>query len=150
MKTIRLIPFLALLLLSAACGSIKSTIQNIDNNALKPEIKDNAFVIKAYSSDKKYGYHKDFPINLGFENEIRSEKNVAYFFNALTGPNGEKITYVKLESCCPFPTKRNKMGAGSLDIYQISFEGSNKKIQLYLNVYEKGNVLCPVGFTVKK
>ena len=138
-----------LLLIFSSCGSIKSTLKNIDNAATKPAIKENHFVITEVSSDKKYGYNKDYPINLGFENEINSQKNVALFFNALTGKNGEKITYQKVENCCPFPTKRNAMGAGSLDIYEIALEGNTTKIRLYLNVFEKGKVLCPVGFSIK-
>lgn len=150
MKTLNPAYCLVLFLLLNACGSIKSTIQNIDNNAPKPPVKDNAFIITEYSNDKKYGYNKDFPINLGFENEKLSEKNIAYFFNALAGPKGEKITYTRLEGCCPFPTKRNKMGAGSLDLYEITLEGSSKKIQLYLNIYERGKIMCPVGLSIKK
>lgn len=139
--------FISLLL--SSCGSIQSTLKNIDNNAVKPVIKDNHFVITEYSSDKKYGYDKDYPINLGFENEKKSEINVAYFFNALLGKKGEKFTYEKIETCCPFPTKRNTMGAGSLDIYEITFEGNSKKTRLYINVFERGKVLCPVGFSIK-
>ena len=84
-----------------------------------------------------------------FENEKKSEINVSYYFNSLLGKKGEKITYKKVESCCPFPTKRNTMGAGSLDIYEITFEGNSKKIRLHINVFEKGKVLCPVGFSIK-
>ncbi|MES2746980.1 MAG: 2-dehydro-3-deoxyphosphooctonate aldolase [Bacteroidota bacterium] len=149
MKTAKHVLFFALFLLVSACGSITSSLKNVDNNALKPAIKENHFIVTEYSSDKKYGYHKDYPINLGFENEKASEKNVAYFFNALAGKNGEKISYEKIETCCPFPTKRNKMGAGSLDIYEITFEGSDKKIRLYINIFEKGKILCPVGFAIK-
>ena len=74
---------------------------------------------------------------------------ITYFFNAITGPNGEKITYEKIDSCCPFPTKKSSIGAGTLDIYQITVEGSEKKIILYLNIYEKGKVVCPKGFKIK-
>jgi hypothetical protein len=42
------------------------------------------------------------------------------------------------------------MGAGTLDIYQVTFEGSDKKRLLYINIYEKGKVLCPKGFSIKK
>jgi len=150
MRTLKFSLFTFILLLFSSCGSIQSTIKNIDNNAVKPVIKENHFVITAYSNDKKYGYDKDYPINLGFENEKKSENNVGFYFNALTGNKGEKFTYKKIESCCPFPTKRNTMGAGSLDVYEITFEGNPKKIQLYINVFEKGKVLCPVGFTIKK
>jgi len=133
-----------------SCGSIKSSLKNIDNNAIKPQIKNNQFVLTEYASDGKYGYDKDYPINLGFENEKYSSKNVALFFNALAGPKGEKISYDKVDTCCPFPTKKSVMGAGTLDIYNVIFEGSDKKIVLYINIYERGKVLCPKGFSIKK
>ena len=149
MRTLKFSFFALTLLLFFSCGSIKSTLKNIDNNAVKPAIIKNHFVITDYSSDKKYGYDEDYPINLGFENEKNSEINVAYYFNALAGNKGEKITYEKVENCCPFPTKRNTMGAGSLDVYEITFEGNEKKIRLYINIFERGKVLCPVGFSIK-
>jgi uncharacterized protein YcfL len=149
MRTLKFSFFTLFLLLFSACGSIKSTLKNIDNNAVKPAIVEKHFVITEYSSDKKYGYDEDYPINLGFENEKKSEINVSYYFNGLLGKKGEKITYEKVESCCPFPTKRNTMGAGSLDIYEITLEGNSKKIRLYINIFEKGKVLCPVGFSIK-
>jgi len=133
-----------------SCGSIKSTIQNIDNSAIKPPVKSNQFILTEYDSDGKYGYNKDYPINLGFENEKYSPKNVVYFFNAISGPNGEKISYEKIDTCCPFPTKKSAVGAGTIDIYEISIEGNNNKVTLYINIYEKGKILCPKGFTIKK
>jgi hypothetical protein len=141
--------FISILLLSS-CGSIKSTIQNIDNSAIKPPIKNKQFLLTEYDQDGKYGYDMNYPINLGFENEKYSPKNVAYFFNAISGPNGEKISYEKLDTCCPFPTKKSTVGAGTLELYQISFEGTDKKIILYINIFEKGKVLCPKGFIIKK
>jgi hypothetical protein len=134
----------------SSCGSIKSTIKNIDNNAIKPTVVNNSFVLTEYATDNKYGYDADYPINLGFENEKYSAKNIVYFFNAIQGPNGEKITYEKTETCCPFPSKKSSVGAGTLDIYQISFEGTEKKVTLYINLFEKGKVICPKGFTIKK
>lgn len=140
--------FISILMLSS-CGNIKSTIQNIDNSAIKPSIKNKQFLLTEYDKDGKYGYDMDYPINLGFENEQYSPKNVEYFFNAISGPNGAKISYEKIDTCCPFPTKKSAVGAGTLDIYQVSFEGTEKKIILYLNIYEKGKVLCPKGFSIK-
>jgi hypothetical protein len=150
MKKLNIVLFFTLLLLSASCISTKSTIQNIDEKAIKPAVKERQFILSEYASDNKYGYNQDNPINLGFENEKISPKNIAYFFNALTGSNGEKIQYEKVDSCCPFPTKKSVMGAGTLDIYQVTFEGSDKKRLLYINIYEKGKVLCPKGFSIKK
>lgn len=150
MKKRNILLILSVLVLSTSCISTKSTIQNIDNTAIKPTIRERQFVVTEYASDTKYGYNQDYPINLGFENEKFSPKNIPLFFNALTGPKGEKINYEKVDSCCPFPTKKSVMGAGTLDIYQVTFEGSDKKILLYINIYEKGKVLCPKGFEIKK
>lgn len=140
--------FIAFILTS--CVSTKSTIKNIDNNALRPLIKNKAYVITEYATDSKYGYDEDYPINIGFINEKQEDINIQYYFNGLEGPNGEKISFKKVDTCCPFPTKNSLMGAGTFGIYEVTFEGSNKKMTLYFNIYEKGKILCPKGFSIKK
>jgi len=150
MKKNNLFLFILALTLVTSCGSIKSSIKNIDNNANKPAVRGNQFILTEYATDYKYGYDKDYPVNLGFENETYSPKNIVFFFNGLTGTNGEKISYTKIDNCCPFPSKKSVMGAGTLDIYEVKIENSNKKILLYINIYEKGKVLCPKGFSIKK
>jgi hypothetical protein len=150
MKNRNLISFFLSIALITSCGSVKSTLKNIDNTAIKPAIRERQFVLTEYATDTKYGFDKDYPINLGFENETNSPKNITYFFNALTGENGEKISYKKIDSCCPFPSTKSVMGAGTLDIYEVTFEDSDKKKILYINIFEKGKVLCPKGFLIKK
>ena len=149
MKINKLLFLLITFTLIISCGSIKSTLKNVDNTVPKPAMKDGHYIITEYSKDFKYGYDKNYPINIGFDNEKYGERSIGYFFSALTGLNGEKITYKKINSCCPFPTKRNVMGGGILDIYEITFERNDKKIQLYINVIDKGKVLCPKGFLIK-
>ena len=136
-------------LLLTSCVSTKSTIKNVDSTAIRPLIKDKAYLITEYASDEKYGYDQDYPINIGFINEKQEDINIQYFFNGLEGPNGEKINYKKVESCCPFPTKNSLMGAGTIGVYEITFEGSQKKITLYFNTFEKGKIVCPKGFKIK-
>lgn len=149
MKTKYLIVLL-LAILSTSCVSTKSTIKNIDDNAPIPKLTaQNTFVITEYSKDKKYGYDPDYPINIFFRNTKDEKINQERFLNALTGPNGEKLTYSKLETCCPFPTKRNEMGAGLLDIYEITWEGNKIPVKLYFNIFEKGALLAPIGFKIK-
>jgi hypothetical protein len=143
--------FIALLLVITSCGSIKSSIKNIDNNAPVPVVgKNNSFVITEYSNDKKYGYNKDYPINIYFRGTKNDTINQKYFLNALAGPKGEKITYTKMENCCPFPTKNSDMGAGFLDVYELNWEGLKKPVILYLNIYERGQLMVPVGLSLKK
>lgn len=140
-----------LMVFAFGCVSTKSTIKNIDDNAPIPKLnKNGSFVITEYSTDKKYGYDKDYPINVFYRNSMNESINQIRFLDALAGPNGEKIFYKKLESCCPFPTKKSEMGAGFLDVYEVSWVGQIKPVLLYMNIYEKGALMVPVGFSLKK
>lgn len=147
----RKIIVLSFLVLFASCVSTKNTIQNIDDTAVLPKIIYGQFILTETANDSEYGYSEFYPINLGFSKfENSNNTNVNRFFNSITGPNGEKVTYRLLETCCPFPSKNNKMGAGTLDLYEIYLDekASNKKI--YINTFEKGKVMCPKGFSIKK
>lgn len=142
---------LMLITIISSCVSTKSTLKNVDDNA--PNLRltsENTFVINQYSKDKKYGYDEDYPINIFYKNSKEDVINQQRFLNALAGPNGEKITYKKIESCCPFPTKKSEMGAGFLDIYELTWEGQTTPVKLYLNIYEKGVLMVPVGLSLKK
>ena len=141
----------ASLFLFDSCSSTKSALKNVDDNAPIPKLtKNNTFVITEFSKDKKYGYDKDYPINIFYRGTKDDVINQQRFLNALAGPNGEAITFSKLESCCPFPSKDTEMGAGFLDVYEIKWEGLKKPILLYLNIYERGQLMVPVGFSLKK
>lgn len=148
MKKIALL--IVLLISVTSCVSTKSTLKNVDDNA--PDLilkKDNTFSITQFAKDKKYGYDPDYPINIFFQNTNNEALNETRFLNALTGPNGEKITYSRLETCCPFPTKRSNMGAGFLNVYELKWEGQKKPVKLYLNIYEKGILMVPLGLRLK-
>ncbi len=126
-------------------------MKNVDDNAPVLTLsQDNTFIITEYSKDKKYGYDQDYPINIFYRNTKDDSINQQRFLNALAGPKGEKITYTKLESCCPFPTKRTELGAGFLDVYELKWDGQKKPVKLYLNIYEKGILMVPVGLSLKK
>lgn len=134
-----------------SCVSTKSTIKNIDDKAPLPTLtKDNTFLITEYSQDAKYGFDPDYPVNVFYKNSKDENLNAQRYLNALAGPKGEKIFYKKLESCCPFPSKRTEMGAGFLDVYEITWVGLQKPLKLYLNIYERGYLLIPIGFSAKK
>jgi hypothetical protein len=143
--------FIAILIGITSCTSTKSTIKNIDNDAPNLQlVENNTFYISEFSKDRKYGYDKDYPINIFFESTRNVTINQQRFLNALAGPKGQKITYTKLESCCPFPTKRSEMGAGLLDVYELKWEGQKAPVILYLNIYEKGVLMVPFGLSLKK
>jgi hypothetical protein len=140
-----------MLTLISSCGSIKNTIKNIDDTAPVPMLKNNnSFVLTEISNDSKYGYDPDYPINIFYRNTVNDTINQERFLKALAGPNGEKIFFKKLESCCPFPTKRSEIGAGFLDVYQVQWVGCKKPLRLYFNIYEKGKIMVPKGLTALK
>ena len=143
--------YFVLLFIITSCISTQSTLKNVDENAAVPRLIDNStFVITEFSKDIKYGYEKDYPINIFFGTTKNDNINQQRYLNALAGPNGEKITYNRLESCCPFPTKRNEMGVGLLDVYELKWTGQKSPIILYLNIYEKGVLMVPFGLRLKK
>lgn len=147
----KIVSFIALLFIATSCVSTQSTLKNIDENAPTPTLlNNNTFEIKEFSKDKRYGFEKDYPINVFFGNTSSETNNEYRFLNALAGPNGEKISYKKLESCCPFPSKRSETGAGLLSVYELRWEGQRNPVNLYLNIYEKGVLMIPVGLTLKK
>ena len=135
----------------SGCISTKSTLKNVDNNPSNPLItKNNSFVLTEISTDKKYGYNKDYPINVFFVTSTWDEVNQKRYLDALAGPNGEKISYKRTGVCCPFPSKNINTGGGFLDVYEITYDGLDKPKILYINKYEKGILMPPVGFSVKK
>lgn len=144
-----------LLLLSIAplflvsCISTKSTIKNIDNTAARLKVVDDAYQITETADNAKYGIDEDFPVNIGFIMEANESKFASYYFNALTGPNGEKLSYNKIDTCCPFPTKNTKVGAGTLSIYEVTWEGQSKPLRMYFNFFERGKIMCPKGLSIK-
>jgi len=146
--------FIALLFIgifAVSCISTKSTLKNVDDNAPEPILTKNGwFLITEYAKDKKYGFDKNYPINIFYKSVADEDINPKRFLDALTGPKGEVITYKKLESCCPFPSKRGDSGAGFLDIYEINYSGLKKPLKLYFNIYEKGYLFVPKGFELKK
>ncbi len=134
----------------SSCVSTQSTLQNVDDHAVIPKLsKTNCFVLTTYSKDKNYGYEKDYPINVFYKTVSAATENQERFLNALSGPKGEKITYTKTGICCPFPNTKTEMGVAYLDVYDITWEGLKKPITLYLNSYEKGALMVPVGFTTR-
>ncbi len=135
-----------------SCISTKSTIKNIDDNIPGPGLNEvfGSFIITKNATDKKYGYDQDYPINVAFTAIEDGLNNEIRFLNALAGPNGEKIKFELKNSCCPFPTKKIEMGAGTLDVYEITWSGQTKPAILYLNKFEKGELMIPIGFTNRK
>ncbi len=151
MRKILCIVLISISISITSCVSTKSTLKNVDDNAPVPRIsKENTFVLTEFSKDSKYGYNPEYPVNVFYKDAKDENLNAERFLKALAGPNGEDIIFKKIESCCPFPTKRYEMGAGFLDVYEIKWKGLTKPLKLYINIYERGFLLVPLGFSIKK
>jgi hypothetical protein len=139
--------YLLLTLIAISCTSTKSTLKNVDYKAVKPKIENNKYILTTYANDPKYGYDKDYPINLGFANLKSEDYFVKLFFDGITDEEGKAVSYEKIETCCPFPSKHSTMGVGLLHKYKVTFANGKEK-ELYINLYEKGEILCPNGFKI--
>ena len=134
-----------------SCVSTKSPLRNVNDKAPIPKLTaNNTFVITQFSDDPKYGFNQDYPINVFYRNTKDEAINPQRYLNALTGPKGEKLFFKKTAICCPFPTKNSEMGGGLLDIYEVTWVGQKQPVKLYLNIYEKGELLVPMGFGLAK
>lgn len=132
----------------ASCGGSKLTSTYGSPNVKQTLLDQNTFKIDKYATDTTYGYSQSNPIMVGGGNE--GPLNERRFLNALTGPNGEPITYKRLRSCCQFTTKNGLFdNTGLLDMYEVAHKGLEKPVTLYINMYDSDELKIPVGFLKK-
>lgn len=106
----------------------------------------------AQDPSKGYGYTEEDPIKVGSEQINDGPANERAYLDNLTGPNGEPISYSRIGSCCEFETENSPFGGGLLDKYEITYEGIEEPVILYLNMYdpdEDGKVEAPEGFKLE-
>ncbi|MDR2956013.1 MAG: hypothetical protein LBV43_13130 [Prevotella sp.] len=148
MKAIFFILSILIVLFCASCGSLKYGTYG-SPNIEQTLLNDNTFVVNEYSKDATYGYTQENPIMVGSQGGS-GPLNERRFLNALTGPNGEPITYKRLGSCCAFKTKNGMFdNGGLLDKYEIAHKGLDEPIILYINMYDSDILKIPVGFEKK-
>ncbi|MDH6354410.1 hypothetical protein M2132_000738 [Dysgonomonas sp. PH5-45] len=141
----------AVLVSFSSCKTTEST--NTDTGKKKNVVhklyNKETFKIEKYSEDKSYGYTEENPIKVGGALKSKGPENERRFLNALAGPNGEVITYIRGGNCCPFETENGFLGGGLLDKYIISYKGLKENITLYINMYDSEELAVPVGFKLK-
>jgi hypothetical protein len=149
MKSLAILSLTLLFLFS--CSSSKRSAGSgagYGSPGVKQELVDyNTFKISLYSQDESYGYTERNPVMVGGTSE--GPQNQRRFLNALSGPNGEKIEYYRIGSCCPFETKNSAWGGGMLDKYSINYEGLKKSIIIYINMYDSDTLRVPVGLKLR-
>ena len=133
------VPLLVILCLCSCSSSKKAGM--LDSNTFK---------LTAVSDDASYGFTEQNAVKVGGAKNSEGPVNERRFLNALLGPEGQQITYHRRGSCCPFNSPNGLMGSGLLDIYEVSYEGLDKPLLIYINMYDKGELKAPKGFTFRQ
>jgi hypothetical protein len=101
------------------------------------------------AADPGYGFEADNPVKIGGAFRHGSNREQAYL-NGLRGPAGQPIEYERVGSCCPFETRNSAFGSGLLDTFQLTYEGQTAPATIYINIYDEGLPMVPVGFTPRQ
>ena len=104
-------------------------------------------LLDGVSKDPTYGYTEANPIKVGGAHEDTGPANERRFLEALRGPRGQKISYERMGSCCPFDTVEGDFGKRLLDVYEVTYSGMQTPVRLYVNMYDRGQLLAPKGFS---
>lgn len=138
---------IGILLLLISCSATKQ----VSNKNQAQILRDNyTFLITEISTDKTYGLSPKNAVEVGGTKESEGPFNERRYLNALTGPNGEKISYYRAGSCCPVKSKNGFMGSAMLDNYRVTWENSKDTISIYINMYDSSPLKAPYGFGIKK
>jgi hypothetical protein len=95
----------------------------------------------AWGHEGAYGFSPENPIHVGGGPEGQRA-----FLEALRGSGGQPLAWRRLGSCCEFETPNGLMGLGLLDLYEVTYEGLEQPVILYLDMYDAGPVAAPAGF----
>ncbi|WP_420572719.1 2-dehydro-3-deoxyphosphooctonate aldolase [Kordia sp.] len=155
MKKIGLL--LLILTFITACGSKKSattktaSIKKAKNKNYKHKLKDAyTFLITEIATDKTYGYTPENAVEVGGASDREGPANERRYLNALSGPNGEEVSYFRAGSCCAVPSENAMFGDHVLlDNYRVTWEGSKDTVSIYINMYDSSKLKAPVGFKLR-
>src|SRR5688500_10685376 len=91
------------------------------------------------SADAEYGYTREKPIKVG-GTPMYGPARQRRFLQALAGPAGQPIAFKRRGSLAP-----NDDGI-ILDLYEVTYPGLEKPIELYLDLYRWEPPRAPKGF----
>ncbi|WPR70935.1 2-dehydro-3-deoxyphosphooctonate aldolase [Flavobacterium sp. NG2] len=114
-------------------------------------IDHSTYLLTEQSDDKTYGYNQSNPIKVGGVKTQEGPLNERRFLNALFGPSDKKMTYFRAGSCCPFKTPNGFINnSGMLDRYRLTEIGTKDTIDIYINMYDTGDLKIPFGLKAKE
>lgn len=96
--------------------------------------------------DPRYGYSEVNPIKVGGVSNGQGPQNEREYLFSLSGPDGERLEFDRIGSCCSFVTENSPFGGGLLDMYWVTYEGKGDTVTLYINMYDEDVLYAPEGF----
>jgi len=146
-----------LILITISCFSQTKTTTNEDKGVGDTRTKavelldNNTYLLTEQSDDKTYGFDKSNPIKVGGVKTNEGPANERRFLNALYGSGNKKMAYFRAGSCCPFKTPNGFYNnSGMLDRYRLTEIGSKDTLDIYINMYDTGDLKIPVGLKAKE
>lgn len=91
-----------------------------------------------------YGLVPENPVRVG-----GGPQGQRAYLEALRGPGGELVVSRRIGHCCEFETPLSFGGWGVLDVYEVTYEGLDTPVRLYLNMYDAEPVHPPPGFLLE-
>ena len=117
--------------------------------ALEPRPSEGDPIPKGVSDDATYGRSESNPIRVGRLHG--GPRDSELFLSSLAGPEGQRVKFKRLGSCCFFETPNAWVGGKALlDRYEVRYRGLKQPAILYLDIYDYEQPKVPIGFTSAK
>ncbi|AGC41542.1 hypothetical protein MYSTI_00183 [Myxococcus stipitatus DSM 14675] len=97
--------------------------------------------VKAPGPDSTYGYRAEDPVRVGWGNP-----GVMAFFELLRGPQGQRVAWKRMGPCCDNTATPERSG---LEVYEVSYEGLNLPVRLFIDPNHGAAIRAPHGFTIE-
>ncbi|MFC7356971.1 hypothetical protein ACFQO1_04685 [Jejudonia soesokkakensis] len=128
----------------SSCGSKKETLTTINREANRSTVNiDPFFDITENAPDDTYGLIGENPVKVGGQ----SPSNQRRYLASLAGPEGEIVSFNRKGSCCAYKSENGFNGSALVDVYEVTYEGLKKPINIYISFYDLETLYIPKGFT---
>lgn len=135
-----IIPFFLVCLISTVGWAQDSPTPDSDIHVIK---------LSKTADNDKYGLTPEQPIKVG-KGPDGGPGNQRAYLEQLRDAKGKSVTYKRLGSCCPYPSKNGFLGSAMVDKYEVVYQnekGKKKEIVIYISFYDYEEPMAVFGFT---
>lgn len=109
-----------------------------------------SYLLTEYALDSTYAFSPSNPVKVGGVKSNQGPYNERMYLNALVGPEGQTVKYFRAGSCCHFKTPNGFIdNGGLLDKYRVYWTGSKDTLNIYINMYDEGDLRIPLGLKAR-